>query len=229
MKKSFSLKSLILITFIGLNFGGAHAQELNALGRVNLGIGFDRLSQDFNGINTYYSPGGGIGLEAGLEGELPQNVFWYGMLGICMNVSFHYENLNGVENKTFYTWNKKMISAGANKFFDIKNKYVPEFFAGAGLTYYIPGQLKREETNKYKGAIDYNSTLGFQLETGLTLHLIKSLELRPSVRYRFAKFQSTDYSQGTIDQLDPALRKANASGIDLSVSIVHQLRAPRTR
>lgn len=216
----------ILICFILVR---AQAQELNALGKVTLGIGFDRLNQDFNGLTTSYSPGGGIGFEVGSEGELPQDVFWYGMIGICLNLNYHLENSNGIQNRTFYTWNRKLISAGANKYFDIRNKYIANVFAGGGLTYYIPGKLKREETNDYLGAIEYKSTIGFQLDAGCTFHLNESITLRPALRYRYAKFKSTAFSQGTINQLDPALQKANAVGIDLTVSIVKQIRGARRR
>lgn len=230
MQNRLTMQKCIIISVLFLcSAFYIQAQHLNAIGKVTLGIGFNRLSQDFNGINTFYSPGGGLGFEAGLEGELPQDLFWYGMLGICLNINLHFENTNGLKNRTFYTWNRKMISAGANKFFDIKNKYIDNVFAGGGFTFYIPGKLKREETNDYLGAIDYKSTIGFQLEGGCTFHLNESIILRPALRYRYATFKSSDYSQGDLDELESGLKTARIGGIDLSVSIIKQIRGGRRR
>jgi hypothetical protein len=224
MNKSLSI---IILLFCGIHV--AVGQEINLIGRVNQGIGLHYLPQDFKGILTKYRPGGGLSFEAGLEGELPQDIYWYGTVGMIFNLNLHFQDVNGKQDRSFYTWNKKCITVGANKYFDLPNKYIPQAFAGGALNYYQPGKLKREENNKYKGAIEYKSTLGFQIESGVVLDVLSAFKIRPSLRYSYAKFQSEKYSQGTIDKLPEALQTAKASSIDFSVSILKQIGGQKRR
>lgn len=203
------------------------AQDLNFIARGNVGIGFNYISQDFKGIKTFYSPGGGLGAEIGLEGAMKNDVFWYGTLGMKVNLNFHYEEVNGVTTKTSYSWNKKFITAGANKFFDLRNQNITEFQAGGGLIFGIPGTLRTTENNIYNGRINYSLALGAQIHTGLTLDIYDKFLLRPEIRYRFIRYNSKSYTRGDIKDLDPELRKARADGLDISLSIIKTIRSGR--
>lgn len=207
------------------------AQEVNLIGRANIGIGFDYLEQDFNGINTRYSPGGGLGLEAGLEGEIQNNLFWYGTLGMTINLNLHYEEVNGTTRKTSFSWNKKYFTGGINKYFDIRNNHISDFYGGGGLTLGIPGILRLTEngtgngSSGFKGRINYKTSAGFQLHSGITLTIFDGFLLRPEIRYRYINYNSKQKSPGLVNT--PELKKANAQGIDISVSIVKRIKGGR--
>lgn len=221
-----TLTAIMLIFFYFYSFLGI-SQDLNLIGRANIGIGFDYLSQDFNGIKTFFSPGGGLGIEAGMEGELPNDIYWYGTVGMTFNLNLHYEETNGATNKTSYSWNKKFLTAGANKYFDQKSKYIGNFYGGGGLTLSIPGILRRTENDKYLGRIKYNTTLGFQLHGGATLTLFDDFLLRPELRYRLINYKAKSFTRGEISDLEPELRKANGQGLDISLTIVKQIKGGR--
>ncbi|MFY0601493.1 MAG: hypothetical protein JXR03_17595 [Cyclobacteriaceae bacterium] len=232
MKIAYRLTLLIGICILTLK---VNAQDLNLIGRANLGIGFDYLSQDFNGINTKYSPGGGLGFEAGLEGEINDDLFWYGTVGITFNLNLHYEEVNGVTRRTSFSWNKKFFTAGANKYFEVRSKFISDFYGGGGLTLGIPGILRRTVNGNgngngnsgYLGRIKYKTSLGFQLHGGATLAITDGVLLRPELRYRFINYKSKSFSKGSLSDLEPGLKKANGQGVEISVTIVKQIRGGR--
>ncbi|WP_258105636.1 hypothetical protein [Marinoscillum sp. MHG1-6] len=216
---------LILVCFFAPFL--AKSQDLNLIGRLNVGIGLDYISQDFNGIKTFFSPGGGLGLEAGLEGELPNDLYWYGTLGFTQSLNLHFEEVNGQTRKTAFGWNKKIILGGVNRYFEIRNRYIPNVFAGAGAQLAFPGKLRRTENNDYKGRIYYNPAVGFHLEGGATFDIVNRFLIRPSVRYRFIQYNARKYSKGDVSTLRPDLKKAFGGGIDISVTLVKQIKGGR--
>ncbi|MFT6868186.1 MAG: hypothetical protein ACJA08_003036 [Cyclobacteriaceae bacterium] len=202
-------------------------QDLNLIGRANFGIGFDYTSQDFNGIKTFFSPGGGLGLEAGIEGEFKNDIYWYSTLGFTFNLNFHYEEVNGKTSKTSFSWNKKFITVGANKYHEINNKFISDIYGGGGLLLGVPGTMRRTVNNDYKGRVNYHIAPGIQLHGGATLTISDNFLLRPEIRYRFIQYNSKSFSKGDIKDLQPEVRKARADGLDLSLSIIKQIRTGR--
>jgi hypothetical protein len=221
MAKTLSIYLFLLITV----FTNLLAQDLNLIGRANIGIGFDYLTQDFKGIKTFYSPGGGLGLEAGLEGELPNDLYWYGTLGMTFNLNFHYEEVSGVTTKTSFSWNKKFFAGGVNKYFDLRNKYIDDFYGGGGLLLGIPGIMRRTVNGDYKGRINYRPAVGFQIHGGVTLTLFDNFLLRPELRYRLINYNAKSDSPGLSSE--PELKKAHGEGLDISLSIVKQIKGRR--
>lgn len=225
--------SVYLLFLLLLTSNTAMSQDLNLLGRANIGIGFDYLTQDFNGLNTRYSPGGGIGLEVGMEGEINNDLFWYGTVGITFNLNLHYEEVMNMTRRTSFSWNKKYFTGGVNKYFELRNKYFKDFYGGGGLLLSFPGTLRRTENGTgngnsgFLGRIKYNPALGFQLHSGTTLTIFDGFLLRPEIRYRFINYNSKSFTKGDIDDLPPGLKKANGQGIDISVTLVKQIRSRR--
>ncbi|MEP0937396.1 MAG: hypothetical protein ABJH57_16670 [Cyclobacteriaceae bacterium] len=200
------------------------AQQLNLIGRANIGIGFDYISQDFKGLTTFYSPGGGMGLEAGLEGEIQNDLYWYGTLGFTYNLNFHYEEINGQTTKTAFSWNKIIFTGGVNKYFDIRNKYIANFYGGGGLMVAIPGTLRRTINSTYQGRIGYKPNLGLLMHGGATLTITDNFLLRPEIRYRYINFKAESFTRGDVSSLESGLKKARGTGLDISVTIVKTIK-----
>ncbi|MEP4534931.1 MAG: hypothetical protein ABJ004_17690 [Cyclobacteriaceae bacterium] len=215
---------LIISALIIVSSSLASAQQLNLIGRANIGIGFDYISQDFKGLKTFYSPGGGMGVEAGLEGEIQNDLFWYGTVGFTYNLNFHYEEINGQTTKTSYSWNKKFFTGGVNKYFDINNKYIGNFYGGGGLMLAIPGIMRRTINSTYQGRIKYKTSLGLLIHGGATLTITDNFLLRPEIRYRYINFKAESYTRGDVSSLESELRKAQGQGLDISVTIVKTIK-----
>ena len=79
------LLSLCLLIMLGSQL---QAQNLKFIGRYNLGIGASYESLDYNGAQVMYSPGGGMGLEAGLGYELLKNLDGYLTAGFQNSISW---------------------------------------------------------------------------------------------------------------------------------------------
>ena len=198
--------------------GQATAQNLKFVGRYNLGIGAQYETLDYNGASVLYSPGGGMGLEAGLAYEVVKNLDTYVTVGFQKNLALQYESMNGVSNKTSFSFGRTFVSGGINKLFQLSEGTFNGIILGGGINYNMPGKLKIIENNENRGIATYNSALGFHIDAKLKLKFNDNFSLEPGLRYRNINFESSNTLSGN-SSFPEGLRQVNATGVDLSVSI----------
>lgn len=195
----------------------AIAQKVSFFGRLNLGIGAQYENLDYNGATIAYSPGGGMGLEAGLSRELIKGFDAYVSLGYQKNLAMQYESMNGVSNETSFSFGRTFLSLGASKLFELSNGTIHGITVGGGLNYNIPGTLKLIENNESFGSATYQRALGFHLDTRLILKFTDDFSLAPGIRYRSLKFKKGIVTNGTHPFPDK-LHALNATGVEVSVT-----------
>ena len=199
------------------------AQNLKFIGRYNLGIGASYESLDYNGAQVLYSPGGGMGLEAGLGYELLKNLDGYLTAGFQKNLALQYQSMNGVSNKTSASFGRGYFTAGLNKLVETSDGVLNGFIFGAGLNYNFPGKLKLTQNNEYLGEWSYNNALGYQLEAKLRLKFTDSFSLDPGLRYRNIRYEFSPEKTTTSKPVPANMNRLNANGVDVSVTLVKRL------
>ncbi|AHM63325.1 hypothetical protein D770_25400 [Flammeovirgaceae bacterium 311] len=214
----YLLSLCLLIAFAGQ----ATAQNLKFISRLNLGIGAQYDWLDYNGNQVAYSPGGGMGLEAGLGYELLKNLDAYATLGFQKNLALQYESMNGVSNKTSASFGRGYFTAGFNKLFKTSDGVFNGIILGAGLNYNLPGKLKLTENNQSMGEWAYGNALGYQVEAKFKLKFTESFSLDPGLRYRNIRFENEQSANSAWPTL-PYMNRLNATGVDLSVALVKRL------
>ena len=69
----------------------------------------DYQSLNFNGADILYSPGGGMGLEGGIQLKITKNFYTSISVGYQRHLAFQSENVYGVSNKTSFNFNRKFL------------------------------------------------------------------------------------------------------------------------
>lgn len=218
-------KRVFLIFFFSLILAKGYSQKLNLIGRFNLGIGTEYQNLDYNGASVPYSPGGGIGVEIGFQSALIKNLMIQSTLGYQLNLALQAESSNGASNKTSFSFNRKFVSLGLAKKFELSEGIIDGFLIGSGINYNFPGRLKRIENDDRLGESEYSANLGYYFELGLRLDISQSIFLDPAIRYRRLNFVANSFSEGTVTELPRDLIDLNANGIELGLTIVKKLRS----
>ncbi|WP_224995625.1 outer membrane beta-barrel protein [Cesiribacter sp. SM1] len=216
------MKHLLTLCLLAALAMPAMAQNLKFIGRVNVGFGAQYESLDYSGDQVVYSPGGGMGLEAGLGYELIKRLDAYATLGFQKNLALQYESVNGTSNKTSASFGRGYFTAGLNKLFKTSDGVLNGIILGAGLNYNFPGKLKLTENSHDMGEWTYTNALGYQVEAKLRLKFTDTFSMDPGFRYRNIYFEY----EPTANSAWPApanMNRLNATGVDLSLTLVKRI------
>jgi hypothetical protein len=217
------MKHLLSLCLLLVLAAPVMAQNLKFIGRINLGIGAQYERLDYNGNQIAYSPGGGMGLEAGLGYELIKNLDAYATLGFQKNLALQYESMNGVSNKTSASFGRGYFTAGLNKLFQTSDGVFNGIILGAGLNYNFPGKLKLTENNQSMGEWAYGNALGYQIEAKFRLKFTDTFSMDPGLRYRNIRFENEASTGSTSWSASTSMNRLNATGVDLSVSLLKRI------
>lgn len=218
-KNPLLVTSIVLFASTSLGFG----QNVDFIIRGNLGIGAEYETLAYNGAEIYYSPGGGMGAEVGLQIEVAKNFILQSTLGYQLNLALQIESFNGVSNESSSIFNRKFMSFGALKKFPLTEYLFNGILIGGGAHYNIPGQLKRIEDNVDLGSSKYKSNIGYYIELAVRLKISETVYLDPGIRYRNLALDGKSYSEGTINDLPESLQKLNANGVELGLVLVKNI------
>ncbi|MEM6644542.1 MAG: hypothetical protein AAF616_16300 [Bacteroidota bacterium] len=210
-----------LITLTWINF--TSAQNISFIARTNLSIGTEYQNIDYNGGNLLYSPGGGIGIELGLQVPLVKGFAIQSTLGYQQNLALQAESVNGVSNRSSVSFNRKLISLGLSKGFKLSDGTIKSLQLGVGSNLNFPGTLKRIENDERLGESNYNSNIGLYFEIALRIAISEGMYLDPAIRYRQLDFSVDSFSDGPTTDLPGYLQALNANGIELGVTFVKEL------
>lgn len=196
--------------------------QVDLVGKLNVGIGMDYRTLDFLGSEVIYSSGGGMGIEVGLI--FPFNKLEaYTMLGYQQNLAMQYESSTyGGTHETSFTFNRKSVIGGANYKLFFSERRFRGFKIGGGFNFNFPGTYSITENNDRFGDIKYQQTLGYHVNVDLVIEL-NEISLVPGLRYRHIEYPVKSYEEGAAADLPKDLRNLNASGIDISISIIKHL------
>ncbi len=223
MKKTTTL----LILNLAIAFG-IQAQTISWTGKANLSIGMDYQSINYYDGEIFYSPGGGIGIEGGIQLEIIKNLNLYTSLGYQLNFALQAENSNGVSNRSSFSFNRKFLTLGVSKIIQLSDiNTVQGLLFGGGVNFSIPGTMKIIENKNTEFITKYKPNLGYHFETGLRLDLSQGFYLDATIRYRALEFsgKSFSYSGGSHSGTGTEfLNKLNASGIELGATFVKKLK-----
>jgi len=195
------------------------AQRIDWIGRANLSVGLDYQTQDFDGEDTFYSPGGGFGLEVGGQYELIEDLALYLTTGYQLHVGLRSEDFDDGSLTTSFGFNRKFFTTGFNKFLFLEDRLPIEgVIIGAGVNYNFPGRLSRTENNFDLGVSRYQSALGFHVDVKVRLDIFDKINFEPGLRFRSLEFFVDSFSEGPVNGLPDHLRRLNANGIELSLT-----------
>ena len=217
VKKTVSLLLFLISTSMG------YAQNLDFIIRTNLGIGAEYETLDYNTGDLYYSPGGGMGAEVGLQVEVAENFSLQSTIGYQLNLALLAESTNGVSNKSSFLFNRKFISFGAFSKIPFSNNLVNSLLVGGGIHYNMPGRMERIENDIDLGISRYNTGIGYYVDLSLRLKVSKRVFLDPGIRYRRLSLDAKSYSEGDISDLPIYLQTLNTNGIELGFAIVRRI------
>lgn len=218
------MKKILLCLCLAAGGVAVSAQTLSWTGRLNLGIGARYGSLDYQGSSVLFSPGGGSGLEAGLHYGFLENTTAVATAGFQYGIAYQYQNTNGLENKTSFSFGRGFLSLGVNQLIPLsdRDRGFRGMIVGAGTTYWIPGSLSLTENNTDLGTVSYSNIMGYYAEVKVCLALGDYFSLQPGIRYRNVTFKASDYSKGGLGSLNPEFARTNGNGLDISVAAVRE-------
>lgn len=218
------MKKTILALIVCLSFSTfSQAQRLNFLLRGNLSVGLDYQTLDYDGSSIIYSPGGGIGLEPGVELQLAKNTYAYATAGYQFNLSARVERSSYYSNKTSFSFNRKFFTVGANQLIPLSDGILNGLMLGGGGNFSIPGKLTRFENDYDLGSVTYKSGIGFHVDAKLRLKFSDNISMDAGLRYRNLELKYDTYDSGGSYILPDYLQTLNASGIEISATLVQRL------
>jgi len=193
------------------------AQKLELLLRANASFGFEQDFLNYNGFEYLYSPGGGVGLEIGLESEVAKGFSVNMTIGYQQNLVWHYSDINGFDNESSFRFNRKFVAIGIKQLIRFTPHVFQGMYIGAGVNYSIPGTLKLVENSWRYGDIDYSSALGFYGEFGFRLRISKKkrIFLEPGIRVKIIRMNAKAYELGEVSDVADSFRDLNVSGIEV--------------
>lgn len=192
-------------------------QKLGLLLRYNASFGFTQDYLNYNGFEYNYSPGGGIGLELGLEGEVAKGFSANLTIGYQQNLVWHYNNTNGFVNETSFKFNRKFVAVGLKQLIRFTDHVFQGMYIGGGMNYSIPGTFKVTENDWRYGDIDYSPALGFHGDLGFRLRISerKRLYVEPGFRVKIIRMSAKAYESGEVSDLADSFNDLNVSGIEV--------------
>jgi hypothetical protein len=194
----------------------AHAQStpLQFVGRYNLGVGIQYNNLYYGDVLLPYSPGGGMGLEAGLR-FMPSSHFEpYATVGYQQNLAIKVSDADYVNNDSYFTFSRVTFNAGVNYKFPVIPNTNKLLRIGGGLNFSIPGWAGFKENNEKYPSIKYQMARGFNIETSFVVYEDRKVTVEPGLRYRHIEFKPAG------NRVVPAnMNPAQASGFDLSVIV----------
>lgn len=221
MKKSI----IILIGAVLLSLA-SNAQNTSFTIRGNMSIGTNYQSLDYSGQQLRYSPGGGSGIEFGIDQKLAREFSLRASIGFQLNLALQSEQSfgsNSYSNKSSFTFSRGFFSLGAVKGIPLSGKSVTHFLIGAGAQYHLPGPLERTENDSFRGRINYSSSFGAYMEAGILIRINKKASLEPTLRYRSLSFTASEFLHTSADETDEDLIDMSANGIEIGVTYVKRL------
>ncbi len=215
MIRRFSLLIIFCVAVCDIGW----SQGVEFVARLNFGIGlsYDRL--DYLGNDVYYSPGGGSGFELGVV--VPYGALEaYFMGGLQQNLAIQSETTTtgGVHESSFF-FNRKSLLTGVNYKLYLWDRTFTGFKIGGGVNYNFPGNYRTTENNNTLQNITYRAAAGYHLGVDIVLQFPK-FTLAPGLRYRSMAYKARSQEFGDVSDLTGDLRRLDASGIDISVSIL---------
>ncbi|MEM6264915.1 MAG: hypothetical protein AAGI38_20555 [Bacteroidota bacterium] len=218
-QRELLLGTLMLIALVQL----VNAQGLNLIVRGNIAIGTEYQSLDFWGRNLSYSPGGGLGVEVGVQFDMLKGFGIQLTLGRQFNYTFHEETVNGITNRSSFTFNRRFISLGVLKNFTLTDGIVNSLQVGAGTNLNYPGTMTRVENEVVIEESSYYSNFGIYIDLVLRLKITDQIFLDPGIRYRQLNFSAESFSEGAVSELPDNLQEVNASGVEIGLTFVQRL------
>jgi hypothetical protein len=193
------------------------SQSTDFIIRANTSIGAEYSTLDYNGGSKIYSPGGGMGIDFGVQHELKNNLSFYSTLGGQFSFIFNYENINGFTNETTYSFHRFFFTLGAQYLIPFSNDFIKGFSLGGGLNGHKPTKLKRTENNFEYEPISYHYALGFHTDAKFRFKIASNYFVEPGIRYRNLDFTYKDNSK-IEDFLPEAFKKLNVNGVEFYLS-----------
>lgn len=210
-------------TFSIFFFTQVSGQALTMVLRGNVGAGMSYYTLDYSGGSIFYSPGGGVGLEAGMQLELLKNLNLGVTFGYQHHLALQAETSTFYTNKTSFTFNRKYVSIATTKYFKISDKVLQNAITGAGFSYNSPGALIRTENNKNLGRSEYDNRFAVFFEGGLGFKASDTWSVNPTLRYRLLKFDAISFSEGEVVDLPTHLQRLNANGLEVGVTLIKKI------
>ncbi|WP_165784609.1 hypothetical protein [Solitalea longa] len=205
---------MLLLVVFGFN---ARAQKFDFISKINIGIGANYNSIDYDGGDVFYSPGGGMGIELGLGYHATENLVPYLTLGYQQNIAIQYISSNGESLESSVFFNRTSFFAGANYDYMPWKSALKGIRFGGGINYNFPGKMKITENNSTYSDLSYDSSLGYNADVAFIV-AIKSIKLLPGIRYRNMSFSASNSADRYL--LPSHLKTLNGSGVDLTISFV---------
>ena len=216
------IKNIILVSLF-VSAIQSFGQSLDFIARGNLSIGSKYETLDYSGADMFYSPGGGMGIELGLQWKLVENLYFQSSLGYQLNLALQTESFNGITNKSSFSFGRTFLSTGITKKFFISEDLFNGIMLGGGVQYSLPSSLTRIENETDLGSSRYKANLGYFIDLGVRLRMSETVFLEPGIRYRNLRLDGKSYNQGAIDDLPPALQNLNANGVELGLSLIKNI------
>lgn len=214
--KDLVITGLLIFLVSHSNYG----QNINFFARLNIGYGTESHQLSGSGGTMYYSGGGGLGIEAGVEKEIVKDFVLYLSVGDQIYFSLLHTNVNGNASNTSYNFNRVFFNFGASKVFWLKEKGVRAIIVGAGANYNIPGKLKLKRDDVHLGTTSYESNIGFHIDFKIRVRVGNSLFIDPGIRYKSLFLDSKSYEPGSESQMPDHHEQLNASGLEFSAALI---------
>lgn len=185
------------------------------IGRYNLGVGIKYNNLYYGDQILPYSPGGGMGLEAGIR-LMPSTHFEpYATIGFQQNLAIRMTDRDDYwDNESYFTFSRVTFNAGLNYKFPIIPNTAHQARIGGGLNFSIPGWAGFKEDNEKLPSIKYQMARGFNIEASYVVYADRKVTVEPGLRYRHIEFKPSG-NRAVQSNMNPA----QASGFDLSVII----------
>jgi len=207
---------ITLLSLLVLFIAPAKAQvPVQFIGRYNLGVGIQYNTLYYGDQKLAYSPGGGMGLEAGIRLAPTPRIEPYATIGFQQNLAIRMTDEDDYyDNESNFTFSRVTFNAGVNYKFPIipnTNKFAR---IGGGLNFSIPGWAGFKEDNEKLPSIKYQMARGFNIEASYVAYADRKITVEPGLRYRHIEFKPSG-NRVVQSNMNPA----QASGFDLSVII----------
>lgn len=212
--KPFKVLITAIAFFMAALQANAQSIPLQFVGRYNLGVGVQYNDLYYGDVLLPYSPGGGMGLEAGLR-FMPTSQFEpYATVGYQQNLAIKVSDADYVNNDSYFTFSRVTFNAGFNYKFMVIPNTNKLLRIGGGLNFSIPGWAGFKENNVRYPSIKYQMARGFNVEASMVVYEDRKFTVEPGLRYRHIEFKPAG-NRVVQNNMNPA----QASGFDLSVIV----------
>lgn len=185
------------------------------IARYNLGVGIQYNNLYYGDEIIPYSPGGGMGLEAGIRLMPTTHLEPYATIGFQQNLAIKMTDRDDYwDNESYFTFSRVTFNAGLNYKFPIIPNSSSLVRVGGGLNFSIPGWAGFKENNEKLPSIKYQMARGFNIEASYMAYADRKVTVEPGIRYRHIEFKPSG-NQYVQRDMNPA----QASGFDLSIII----------